>query len=122
MSVKESCPKDPDLGRVSECNDRNTKRVQLAASTPLATPTDISRVAAINPITGIGTNEVHRIKPQNAKGVYARFLGENPRHLNEPVCQIRPSEGDYSVRDCLSWKQEYQRLDNQGKQHSNMLV
>ena len=44
-----------------------------------------------------------------SKGSHARFLGQNPRYINEPVCQIRPNDGGYSVKDCLSWNHQCQR-------------
>ena len=39
----------------------------------------------------------------NTKGTCAKFLRENPRFLNEPVCQVLPNESSGSVGDCLSW-------------------
>lgn len=42
-------------------------------------------------------------KNNNVKGTCAKFLRENPRFLNEPVCQVLPNESSGSVGDCLSW-------------------
>ena len=42
-------------------------------------------------------------KSNNVKGTCAKFLRENPRFLNEPVCQVLPNESSGSVGDCLSW-------------------
>ena len=39
----------------------------------------------------------------NTKGTCAKFLRENPRFLNEPICQVLPNESSSSVGDCLSW-------------------
>lgn len=39
----------------------------------------------------------------NTKGTCAKFLRENPRFLNEPICQVLPNESSGSVGDCLSW-------------------
>ncbi len=39
----------------------------------------------------------------NVKGTCAKFLRENPRFLNEPICQVLPNELSGSVGDCLSW-------------------
>jgi hypothetical protein len=42
-------------------------------------------------------------KNNNVKGTCAKFLRENPRFLNEPVCHVLPNESSGSVGDCLSW-------------------
>ena len=43
------------------------------------------------------------IKP--SKGSHAKFLYQNPRYLNEPICQMLPNENSRSVGACLNWSQ-----------------
>ena len=43
-------------------------------------------------------------KSNTTKGSCAKFLRENPRFLNEPICHVLPNESSRSVGDCLSWR------------------
>ena len=49
------------------------------------------------------TTRIGPAKGNNVKGTCAKFLRENPRFLNEPVCQVLPNESSGSVGNCLSW-------------------
>ena len=37
------------------------------------------------------------------KGTCAKFLRQNPRFINEPVCHVLPNEYSASVGACMSW-------------------
>ena len=41
----------------------------------------------------------------NNKGTVAKFLRENPRFINEPICNLVSSDNCSEVKDCLAWKQ-----------------
>jgi len=75
-----------------------------------ATPPDPSKKSAET--SALVIPGPHFERPHfKSKGSHARFLGQNPRYINEPVCQIRPNDGGYSVKDCLSWNhQQCQRF------------
>ena len=45
------------------------------------------------------------IRPNSNKGTIAVFLRENPRFLNEPICNLKSDEYCKEVSDCLVWKQ-----------------
>ena len=40
----------------------------------------------------------------NIKGTCAKFLRQNPRFINEPICRVLPNEYSTSVGECLSWR------------------
>lgn len=40
----------------------------------------------------------------NIKGTCAKFLRQNPRFINEPICRVFPNEYSTSVGECLSWQ------------------
>ena len=37
------------------------------------------------------------------KGTCAKFLRQNPRFINEPICHVLPNEYSASVGACMSW-------------------
>ena len=40
----------------------------------------------------------------NEKGLHAKFLRENPRYINEPICWIEGSQhGGSTVAECIEW-------------------
>lgn len=48
-------------------------------------------------------------KRQNVRGVHARFLRENPRFINAPICNINYSiDGNATAIDCLKWIDHHQ--------------
>ena len=47
-----------------------------------------------------------RSSPKHVKGTRAKFIRQNPRFINNPICTIVPCEGGKSVAECLDWKQE----------------
>jgi hypothetical protein len=44
--------------------------------------------------------------PKHVKGTRAKFIRQNPRFINSPICQVMPCEGGKSVAECLEWKEE----------------
>jgi len=40
------------------------------------------------------------------KGLNAKFIRQNPRFINDPICHVLPNESSSSVHDCLHWSQE----------------
>ena len=47
-----------------------------------------------------------RGSPKHVKGTRAKFIRQNPRFINTPICQVLPCEGGKSVAECLEWKEE----------------
>ena len=41
---------------------------------------------------------------KNTRGLHAQFLRQNPRYINQPICNISHLEdGGATVGECLSW-------------------
>ncbi len=59
-----------------------------------------------SPIATTPNKEVNSPSPvlRNTKGSCAQFLRQNPRYINEPICQLLPNENGTSVRECLAWR------------------
>ncbi|CAI8007207.1 Uncharacterized protein C2orf73 [Geodia barretti] len=51
-----------------------------------------------------GTPE--RSSPKHVKGTRAKFIRQNPRFINSPICQMDPGSGGKSVAECLDWREE----------------
>ena len=49
------------------------------------------------------TAEANTATKRTVKGTCAKFLRQNPRFVNEPICQVLPNESSGSVGECLSW-------------------
>lgn len=71
------------------------------AKSPLKdTNTDKRSVNILN--SRVDTNSM-AAKSNVKKGTCAKFLRQNPRFVNEPICQVLPNESSASVGECLSW-------------------
>lgn len=56
-----------------------------------------------NRLASVMKRTVELTTKNNIKGTCARFLRQNPRFVNEPICQVLPNEHSASVGECLSW-------------------
>ena len=79
---------------ISGDTDVNTE----AKTSPKYTNTDNRSANVIN-----GEVEATAMK-STVKGTCAKFLRQNPRFINEPICQVLPNESSRSVGDCLRWQ------------------
>lgn len=53
------------------------------------------------------TNDLQASKPERyKKGVNAKFIRQNPRYINEPICHVLSNEISSSVEDCLQWSSQ----------------
>ena len=50
---------------------------------------------------------------KNTRGLYAQFLRQNPRYINQPICNIsRLEDGGANVGECLRWNNNKYSMAN----------
>lgn len=53
---------------------------------------------------------------QNVRGIHARFLRQNPRFINAPICNINYSlDCDASAPECMQWPHVEKSKDSERK-------
>ena len=89
----------------SSQEEKSTKMNDGGRRSDTESKTDSQKITnAAKPSVNVFNSDALVVKGSNVKkGTCAKFLRQNPRFINEPICQVLPNESSGSVGECLSW-------------------